>query len=107
MLGPIFETVYLPVVYMDSPPTDYTFVNGPPWFILTLLIFNVFYAFAPGEPLARPPAKTPSLFIYKSPPATGESGKCCAICASNTQSGKSEASCVTNAQSGRCVYIST
>ena len=34
---------------MNAPPTDYNFVNGPPWFILVLLVFNVIYAFAPGE----------------------------------------------------------
>jgi len=57
VLGPLFYTAYIPVFFMDAPPTEYNFVNGPPWFILVLLIFNVFYAFAPGElPTIRLPS---------------------------------------------------
>lgn len=48
-LGPFLNEVFIPTLIFDVPALDYDFLIGPPWFIRTLLSFNVVYAFCPGE----------------------------------------------------------
>lgn len=50
----------IPTIIFETVPLDYDFFTGPVWFLLILLLFNVFYAFSPG---ALPSMRLPSLVM--------------------------------------------
>uniref|UniRef100_A0A7S2GPP5 Acyltransferase 3 domain-containing protein n=1 Tax=Octactis speculum TaxID=3111310 RepID=A0A7S2GPP5_9STRA len=64
-LGPFFYQVFVPLGIMQLDSTlDYNTFNGPPWFILVLLIFNIVYAFAPGTLPTMPLPSIPILISF-------------------------------------------